>query len=74
LDHCLSGLRTEEQMHKRQSRRISRREHEAVLEAVQVRFDRNPDKMRLRHSVKHPFGTIKSWMGSMHFQMKTLKQ
>ena len=21
----------------------------------------------------HPFGTIKSWMGSTHFQMKTLK-
>jgi transposase len=23
--------------------------------------------------VEHPFGTIKSWMGSTHFQMKTLK-
>jgi len=21
----------------------------------------------------HPFGTIKSWMGATHFQMKTLK-
>jgi hypothetical protein len=29
-------------------RRISRWEHEAVLEAVQARLDRNPDKMRLR--------------------------
>jgi hypothetical protein len=38
------------------------------------RFGKNPDKMRLRRqTVEHPFGTIKSWMGSTHFQMKTLK-
>jgi Transposase DDE domain len=55
-------------------RRISRWEHEAVLEAVQARLDRNPAKMRLRRqTVEHPFGTIKSWMGATHFQMKTLK-
>jgi transposase len=55
-------------------RRISRWEHEAILEAVQARLDRNPAKMRLRRqTVEHPFGTIKSWMGSTHFQMKTLK-
>jgi len=23
--------------------------------------------------VEHPFGTIKSWMGATHFEMKTLK-
>jgi hypothetical protein len=28
---------------------------------------------RCRQTVEHPFGTIKSWMGSTHFQMKTLK-
>ena len=55
-------------------RRISRWEHEAVLEVVQARLDRSPEKMRLRRqTVEHPFGTIKSWMGSTHFQMKTLK-
>ena len=55
-------------------RRISRWEHEAVLEAVQARLDRNPDKMReRRQTVEHPFGTIKSWMGATHFQMKTLQ-
>jgi hypothetical protein len=33
-----------------------------------------PDKMRVRRqTVEHPFGMIKSWMGSTHFQMKTLK-
>jgi hypothetical protein len=26
-----------------------------------------------RETVEHPFGTIKSWMGYTHFQMKTLK-
>ena len=55
-------------------RRISRWEHEAVLERVQARLDRNPGKMRVRRqTVEHPFGTIKSWMGATHFQMKTLE-
>ena len=54
-------------------RRISRWEHEAVLETVQDRLDRNPDKMRVRRqTVEHPFGTIKAWMGATHFQMRTL--
>ena len=26
-----------------------------------------------RETAEHPFGTIKSWMGYTHFQMKTLK-
>jgi len=44
------------------------------LEVVQARIDRNPEKMRLRRqTVEHPFGTIKSWMGSTHFQMKRLE-
>ena len=55
-------------------RRISRWEHEAVLEVVQARLDRNPHKMReRRQTVEHPFGTIKSWMGATYFQMRTLK-
>jgi hypothetical protein len=55
-------------------RRISRWEHEAVLEAVQARLDRHPAKMpERRQTVEHPFGTIKSWMGATHFQMKKLK-
>lgn len=55
-------------------RRISRWEHEAVLEKVQARLHTDPNKMRVRRqTVEHPFGTIKSWMGSTHFQMKTLK-
>ena len=55
-------------------RRIRRWEHEHILEATQRRLDENPQKMRQRReTVEHPFGTIKSWMGYTHFQMKTLK-
>jgi hypothetical protein len=55
-------------------RRITRWEHEQVLEAVERRLDENPDKMRTRRqTAEHPFGTIKAWMGYTHFQMKTLK-
>ena len=54
-------------------RRISRWEHEAVLEKVQARLDHNPDAMRVRRStVEHPFGTIKCWMGATHFLCTTL--
>jgi transposase len=54
-------------------RRITRWEHEAVLEAMQLRLDRQPEMMRVRRqTVEHPFGTIKYWMGWTHFLMKTL--
>jgi transposase len=54
-------------------RRIARWEHEAVLEKVQQRLDRNPDKMTLRRqTAEHPFGTIKAWMGATHFLMRGL--
>jgi transposase len=54
-------------------RRIKRWRHEAVLDAMQDRLDRNPELMRIRRSTaEHPFGTIKAWMGSTHFLMKTL--
>lgn len=54
-------------------RRITRWEHEHVLEAVQQRLDENPQAMRVRReTVEHPFGTIKARMGATHFQMKTL--
>jgi transposase len=44
-------------------RRIARWEHEAVLEAMQERLDRQPDAMQLRRrTVEHPFGTLKAWM------------
>ena len=57
------------------NRRITRWEHEQLLETVQRRLDEHPEKMRQRReTVEHPYGTIKSWMGYTHFQMKTLKR
>ena len=54
-------------------RRITRWEHEHVLEAVQQRLDRNPQAMRQRReTVEHPFGTLKMRMGATHFLMKRL--
>ena len=54
-------------------RRISRWEHEAVLDKVEARIAKDPKKMATRrNTVEHPFGTIKGWMGYTHFQMKTL--
>ena len=55
-------------------RRVRRWEHEGVLDAMQDRLDRNPGKMKQRRcTVEHVFGTLKFWMGSAHFLMKTLK-
>ena len=55
-------------------RRVTRWEHEAVLEEVQQRLDENPQAMRTRReTVEHPFGTIKARMGVTHFLTKRLK-
>jgi len=54
-------------------RRIRRWKHEAVLEAMQERLDRQPNAMKLRRqTVEHPFGTLKAWMGATHFLTKRL--
>ena len=53
---------------------MTRWEHEAVLEALEARLDKEPERMRVRRqTAEHPFGTLKAWMGHTHFQMKTLK-
>ena len=54
-------------------RRITRWEHEHVVEAVQKRLDHNPQAMRVRReTVEHPFATLKMRMGATHFLCKTL--
>lgn len=64
-DRCTSG----------KYRRIGRWEHEAVVEAVEARLEKEPERMRARReTVEHPFGTLKCWMGYTHFQTKTLKR
>jgi hypothetical protein len=56
-------------------RRITRWEHEAVIDAMQARMDRAPKIMRVRRAtVEHPFGTLKAWMGATHFKLKTLEK
>jgi transposase len=56
------------------ARRVSRWEHEDVLETMQTRLDNAPDSMRIRRqTVEHPFGTLKAWMGATHFLTKQLK-
>jgi hypothetical protein len=56
-------------------RRVRRWVHEAIIDAMQERLDRDPEKMRVRRqTVEHPFGTIKFWMGATHFLMRTLER
>lgn len=56
-------------------RRVSRWEHQDLLDEMQMRLEQNPDAMRIRRSsVEHPYGTIKSWMGATHFLTKGLER
>ena len=56
------------------NRRISRWEHEDVLDAVEGRINQEPERMAARrNTVEHPFGTLKCWMGYTHFQTRTLE-
>jgi transposase len=62
-EQCTTGL----------ERRVRRWEHEAVLDTMQRRLDRHPERMKERRcTVEHVFGTLKFWMGSAHFLMKSL--
>ena len=46
-----------------------------MLDGMQARLERMPQAMLIRRqTVEHPFGTIKAWMGSTHFLMKTLEK
>lgn len=54
-------------------RRITRWEHEHLIEAMHARMDEKPSLMRTRRcTVEHPFGTIKAWMGATHFLTRRL--
>jgi transposase len=55
-------------------RRVTRWGHEGILDRVEKRLAREPEKMRIRsQTVEHPFGTLKHWMGAAHFQMTRLE-
>jgi hypothetical protein len=54
-------------------KRLKRWQHEGVLDVMQARLDGRPDAMRVRRqTAEHPFGTLKTWMGSTHFLTRTL--
>ncbi|MDB5823096.1 MAG: Transposase [Herminiimonas sp.] len=54
-------------------RRVTRWEHEAIVDTMQNRIEQAPDSMRTRRqTVDHPYGTIKTWMGATHFLTRTL--
>jgi transposase len=54
-------------------RRITRWEHEHVLDAMQLRLERTPEASKLRRqTAEHPFATLKAWMGSTHFLTRKL--
>lgn len=73
--HSCQGCAIKAQCTTGKERRITRWEHEHLLEEIQQRLEEYPEKMKQRReTVEHPFGTIKSWMGYTHFQMKTLKR
>ena len=68
-----TGCRLKPQCTPSIERRVTRWEHEAVIDALQTRMDLAPRAMRTRRRlVEHPFGTIKAWMGHTHFLMKRL--
>lgn len=54
-------------------RRITRWEHEHVLETMQVRLDATPQAaVARRQTVEHVFGTLKAWLGTTPLLTKTL--
>jgi len=56
-------------------RRVTRWEHQGVLDNMQARLEQMPDAMRIRRcTVEHPYGTIKAWMGATHFLSKGLER
>ena len=58
----------------KQSRRITRWEHQGQLDQMDKLMTSMPASMLIRkQTVEHPFGTIKSWMGSTHFLTKRLQ-
>jgi transposase len=57
------------------NRRVTRWEHQDVVDEMQARLEQTPDAMRIRRStVEHPYATIKAWMGATHFLTKGMER
>ena len=60
----MSKVPTQSALHPGDYRCVTRWEHEAILETMQRRLDRQPQAMTLRRrTIEHVFGTLKHWMG-----------
>ncbi len=58
----------------KQSRRITRWEHQDQIDRMDDVMADMPDSMLIRkQTVEHPYGTIKCWMGATHFLMRRLE-
>ena len=56
-------------------RRITRWEHEDILDRMEHRVKANWELMKKRKQiVEHPFGTIKFWNDQRHFLMRRLEK
>jgi len=56
------------------SRRITRWEHQDEIDHLDDLMASMPESMLIRkQTVEHPFGTIKSWMGSTHFLTRVFR-
>ncbi len=62
--HC-QGCALKDQCTPSAQRRVSRWEHESVLDAMQSRLDQAPEMMRIRRqTVEHPLRFYTVWAGS----------
>lgn len=74
ISNC-KGCSLKDQCTPSAQRRVTRWEHQDVLEEMQARLEQAQDAMRTRRcTVEHPYGTIKSWMGATHFLTKGLER
>ena len=73
---CSAGCTIKSKCTASEGRRfINRWIHEEVMEKLDDRMQKNPDKMkRRRELVEHPFGTIKHWMGHNHFLTRGMER
>jgi hypothetical protein len=56
-------------------RRISRWEHEDIMDAMAWRVHDHPEIMQLRQQLaEHPFGTLKRWWSQGYFLCRGLKK
>ena len=58
-----------------EARRLSRWEHEGLLDQMQARLRAQPAKMKQRKALaEHPFGTIKRGMDAGYFLLRGLEK